>query len=62
MLYETAARADELPMLDIPDLDMANRCARVTRKGGARDAVAWQTGTARLLPRLLAGRRRGRCP
>lgn len=59
MLYETAARADELLMLDIPDLDMANRCAVVTRKGGARDVVAWQTGTARLLPRLLGGRKQG---
>ncbi|MBF6137832.1 site-specific integrase [Nocardia otitidiscaviarum] len=59
MLYETAARAEELLMLDIPDLDMGNRCAVVTRKGGARDVVAWQSGTARLLPRLLAGRKSG---
>lgn len=59
MLYETAARAEELLLLDIPDLDMPNRCGTVTRKGGATDIVAWQTGTARLLPRLLAGRRRG---
>lgn len=46
-------------MLDVPDLDMANRCAVVTRKGGARDLIAWQTGTARLLPRLLAGQKSG---
>ncbi|WP_456094008.1 tyrosine-type recombinase/integrase [Nocardia aurantiaca] len=59
MLYETAARAEELLLLDIPDLDMPNRCATVIRKGGATDIVAWQTGTARLLPRLLAGRRTG---
>ncbi|WP_245547535.1 tyrosine-type recombinase/integrase [Nocardia brevicatena] len=59
MLYETAARADELLLFDIPKLDMANRCGTVTRKGGARDVVAWQTGTARLLPRLLAGRKKG---
>ncbi|WP_067893595.1 tyrosine-type recombinase/integrase [Nocardia vaccinii] len=59
MLYETAARADELLLLGIPDLDMANRCGTVTRKGGARDVVAWQTGTARLLPRLLARRKKG---
>ncbi|MEU6587261.1 site-specific integrase [Nocardia sp. NPDC046763] len=58
-LYETAARAGELLLLDIPDLDMPNRCATVIRKGGAIDIVAWQTGTARLLPRLLAGRRAG---
>ena len=59
MLYETAARAEELLLLDIPDLDMPNRCATVIRKGGATDIVAWQTGPARLLPRLLAGRRTG---
>jgi len=59
MLYETAACADELLMLDIEDLDMANRCAVVTRKCGTRDVVAWQTCTAWLLPRLLAGRKKG---
>ena len=59
MLYESSARAEEVLMLDVPDLDAVNRCAVVTRKGGARDVIAWQTGTARLLPRLLAGRRTG---
>jgi integrase len=59
MLYETAARAEELLELDIADLNPGNRCATVVRKGGATDIVAWQTGTARLLPRLLAGRRVG---
>jgi integrase/recombinase XerC/integrase/recombinase XerD len=46
-------------MLDVPDLDTANRCAVVTRKGGAREVIAWQTGTARLLPRMLVGRKSG---
>lgn len=59
MLYESSARAEEVLMLDVPDLDTGNRCVVVTRKGGAREVVAWQTGTARLLPRLLAGRRAG---
>ncbi|MEV0032804.1 site-specific integrase [Nocardia sp. NPDC050793] len=59
MLYESAARAEEVLTLDIEDLDTVNRCATVTRKGGARDVVYWQTGTARLLPRLIAGRRAG---
>ncbi|WP_454561900.1 hypothetical protein [Mycobacterium haemophilum] len=31
----------------------------MTRKGGARDVIVWQTGTVRLLPRMLAGRRAG---
>ncbi|MGH3809914.1 MAG: tyrosine-type recombinase/integrase [Pseudonocardiaceae bacterium] len=59
LLYESAARAEEALSLNVIDLDTANRCAVVTRKGGARDVIVWQTGTARLLPRMLAGRRRG---
>lgn len=59
LLYESSARAEEVLMLDVADLDTANRCAVVTRKGGAREVIAWQTGTARLLPRMLAGRRSG---
>ena len=46
-------------MLDVEDLDLPNRCARVRRKGGAIDIIVWQTGTARLLPRLLQGRTTG---
>ncbi|WP_416566752.1 site-specific integrase [Nocardia testacea] len=58
MLYETAGRAEELLPFDVADLDTANRCETITRKGGAKDVIAWQTGTARLLPWLLIGRRR----
>ena len=59
MLYETAARAHEILALDVADLDPANRKAKVRRKGGAADIVVWRTGTARLLPRLLNGRKTG---
>ncbi len=59
MLYETAARASEVLALDVADLDLRNRRAQVRRKGGAVDLIVWQTGTARLLPRLLNGRRAG---
>jgi integrase len=59
MLYETAARSAEVLALDVEDLDLPNRCARVRRKGGAIDIVVWQTGSARLLPRLLQGRTTG---
>jgi integrase len=59
MLYETAARSAEVLRLNVEDLDLANRRARVRRKGGAIDTIVWQTGTARLLPRLLKGRTRG---
>jgi len=59
LLYETAARSAEVLRLDAGDLDLANRRARVRRKGGAIDVIVWQTGTARLLPRLLKGRSAG---
>ena len=52
MLYETAARSAEVLALDVEDLDLPNRCARVRCKGGAIDTIVWQIGTARLLPRL----------
>lgn len=52
---ETAARADELLLLDIPDLDTTNRCApRSPAKVVPGTQSAWHTGTAQLLPRLLA--------
>jgi integrase/recombinase XerC/integrase/recombinase XerD len=59
LLYESAARAAEVLALDVPDLDLPNRQAKVRRKGGAADIIHWRTGTARILPRLLAGRRCG---
>ncbi|WP_245560468.1 tyrosine-type recombinase/integrase [Actinopolyspora halophila] len=59
MLYETAARAEEILALDVDELDLRNRRARVRRKGGAADVIVWRTATARLLPRLLGGRRSG---
>jgi integrase len=59
LLYETAARAGEVLALDVTDLDLRNRCAKVRRKGSAVDVIVWQTATARLLPRLLKGRRSG---
>ena len=59
LLYETAARSAEVLALDVGDLDLPNRRARVRRKGGAIDIIVWQTGTARLLPRILKGRKSG---
>jgi site-specific recombinase XerD len=72
LLYETAARANEILSLDIEDLDLRSKRARVRSKGGATEWVFWQTG-ARCFSRgcWLAGRaarsswrianRRGRC-
>lgn len=59
LLYETAARTGEALSLDVQDLDVPNRRAKVRRKGGAADIIVWRTATARLLPRLLDGRRAG---
>jgi integrase/recombinase XerC/integrase/recombinase XerD len=59
LLYETAARANEILSLNIEDLDLLNKRARVHNKGGATEWVFWQTGAALLLPRVLAGRTAG---
>ena len=59
MLDETAARSAGVLALDVEDLDLPGRRARVRRKGGAVDVIVWQTGTVRLLPRLLKGRKSG---
>jgi integrase len=53
MLYQTAARAAEILEIDVQDLDPDNRQAPIRSKGGAIQWVYWDTGTARLLPRLL---------
>lgn len=55
LLDETAARAEEILSLDVADLDLEYRRARVVSKGGANEYVHWATGTARLLPRLPWG-------
>ena len=59
LLYDSAARSAEVLRLDVPDLDLANHRARVTRKGGGHDVVIWKTRTARLLSNYLEGRRDG---
>ncbi len=55
MLYETAARAEEILGLDAGDLDLPSKRARVLSKGGTTDWVHWQTGAAILLPGCRAG-------
>ena len=59
MLYETAARAEEVLRLDIGDLDVLAKRARTRFKGGDIDWLLFGSGSARLLPRLIAGRRAG---
>ena len=59
LLYETAARASEVLSLDVGDVDLETRRAVVRSKGGDLELLHFQTGSARLLPRLIAGRRSG---
>ena len=59
LLYDTAARAEELLRLNVEHLDLRNRQAPVRRKGGAPDRITWSPSTARSLSRLIAGRSRG---
>lgn len=59
LCYETAGRASEILSLNVEDIDLANKRARVISKGGDTDWLHFQAGAARLLPRLIAGRTRG---
>jgi integrase len=59
LLYDSAARADEALRLDVGDLDLANRQARTRTKGGHVRPLHFQTGAARLLAKLTAGRDAG---
>ncbi len=59
LLYETAARAQEVLSLNVEDVDLENKRARVRSKGGDIDWLHLQSGSARLLPRQIAGRARG---
>jgi len=55
MLYESASRAGAVLALNIEDLDLSSKQARITAKGGDAMWITWGTNTAR----LIAGRERG---
>jgi len=59
LLYETAARANEILALNVDDLDLHRRRAVVIGKGGRAELVGWETKTARLLPRYVQRRTHG---
>ncbi|MFE2871901.1 tyrosine-type recombinase/integrase [Embleya sp. NPDC059259] len=59
LLYESAARADEALCLNVEDLLPGDKRGRTTAKGDATEWIHWQSGTAQLLPRLIAGRTHG---
>ncbi|MFF7652467.1 tyrosine-type recombinase/integrase [Streptomyces sp. NPDC007983] len=59
LLYESAARADEVLCLNVEDLYPQDKHGKVTSKGGATEWIHRQSGTDQLLPRLIARRTRG---
>lgn len=59
MLYDTAARTEEVLRLNVEDLDLEQRRAVTVRKGGAIDTIHWASGTARVLPYVVDGRATG---
>ena len=61
LLYESAARAGSVLAMDIEDLDLPGIRGKITAKGGTIRWMQWQSGTARLLPRLIAAAPAARC-
>jgi len=59
LLYESAARANEVLSLNIEDLDLGNHRARITGKGGAAETITWGQQSAIRLSRYLKGRTSG---
>jgi site-specific recombinase XerD len=59
LLSETAARAEEVLQLNVEDVDLTQRRARTTRKGGDIEYLYFATRSARLLPKLIASRTSG---
>ena len=51
MVYETAARADEVLRLNVEDPDIPAKRARTRSKGDNVDWLFFGSGSARLLPR-----------
>lgn len=58
-LYESAARANEVLNLNVEDLDLTARRAVIRSKGGNTDVIHFASATARLLPKVIAGRTSG---
>lgn len=59
MLYETAARAEELLQLNIENMNVDERQARIVGKGGNIEIVHWATATKWLLPKVMVSRNQG---
>jgi integrase len=54
--YETVAHAQEVLSPNVDDVDLDNKRDRTTSKGGDTEWLHFQSGSARLLPGIIAGR------
>lgn len=59
LLYESAGRANEILSVNVEDIDLPARRIILTSKGGNTDMLHFASGTARLLPKVIAGRTKG---
>ena len=59
LLYETAARADEVLRLNVEDVDIPGKRARMRSKGRRRRLAVLRLGQCAAAARLIAGRRVG---
>jgi site-specific recombinase XerD len=59
LMYESGCRASEALGIDIEDLALSEKSARIIGKGGHAERIHWATATARLLPRLIGDRTAG---
>lgn len=59
LLYDSAGRAEDALGLNVPDLDLVNRRAQARTSSGHWRPLHFQTGAARLLAELIAGRCEG---
>lgn len=59
MLHESASRASAVLALNVEDLGLPNKQAKIVAKGGTTMWITWGTDTAHLLPRLIASRTSG---
>ncbi|MDI2125470.1 sigma-70 family RNA polymerase sigma factor [Yinghuangia seranimata] len=60
IVFESGAGAAKVLSVNVEDLDLTARCARVTAEGRTASVpVSWRSGAARLLPALVGGRTRG---
>jgi site-specific recombinase XerD len=58
-LYATAARAREVLSLNVEDLDLPKKRAWVFGKGEHKEAIVWDTATARMMRRYVRDRKHG---